>query len=166
MQALEASGLSQLLDCNAGHVNKSPLDRIKPISNNFYNLIHTYTPQFSIDPSTPPVPTPSLSQPTPPSTPKPRTPSPTMSNAGRQPPRDRAQTRQAASKDPAKVTKTTLPIPIVDPDDQPTSLREQLTNAYEAKVAETRSTRDPRLLKGKTINYQKLTLYNLSLIHI
>ena len=31
------------------------------------------------------------------------------------------------------------------------SLREQLTLAYEAKVAKTRATRDPRLLKGNTI---------------
>ena len=38
------------------------------------------------------------------------------------------------------------------------SLREQLTVAYENRVAETKATRDPRLLKGKILQKLKITV--------
>ena len=55
------------------------------------------------------------------------------------------------------------PMTGTDPAAKVPSIREQLTSAYEAKVAETKATRDPRLLKKKG-NLKKKN--NLMLIYL
>ena len=80
-------------------------------------------------------------------------------------------TRAKAQKGAATVAAAKDNVPPADPmtgtdpaSNKVPSIREQLTTAYEAKVAETKSTRDPRLLKKKgNLKLKKKGTYILTL---